>query len=169
MMTNVQQTIADRLRLVPSYRRLVIKPTDGKETISEAREVFGDIDRDFLGCDVESKPTAEMPARVYEMTRNGRFGYFFCGFRRKLDDLCFTQPQIKCFVADYSDMLHPSGHKTWFLFKSKGELLVARVTWLTSGQKTIKVNRLLSEVVWPCANYRSRLVVPELSKLVLSS
>jgi hypothetical protein len=56
-------------------RATVLNPTDGRETLAQATDVFRYIDRNFehWNCDTAARATKETPVQVYEMVRDGTF------------------------------------------------------------------------------------------------
>jgi hypothetical protein len=157
------ENIVGYVKLISGAKKIILKPTDGKETIYKAKEVFRWIDGDFrsYGCDVKSKPTKEIPVQVYEMIKDGTFQQIFGGFGENLDRLVLTQPQIIQFVKDHSDMLRTDGYGTFFLFKVESEFFVALVRRGGGGWR-VDARRLSGDYVWD-AEYCPRLVVPQLS------
>lgn len=146
--------------------QIVIGKTDGKQTLTNAKEVFtGLVDPDFVnyGCDVEGKPTAEMPVEVFEMVEDGDFKRIFGGFSVSLDHLCLSQHQIKLFVRDHCDKLLAGGYGTFFLFKVGGEFFVAGVCFDGGGRLRVNVHRLSYACVW-YTGFRHRIVVPQLNQ-----
>ena len=158
------ENIVDRLKLISGAQKIVLKPTDGKETIYKAKDVFGWIDGDFrsYGCDVKSAPSEETAVQVYEMIKDGTFGELFGGFETDLNKLCLTQPQIIQFVKDHSKLLRTDGYGTFFLFRVKDEFFVAGVR-RDGGYWDVDARRLSDDGVWH-AEYRRRVVVPQLNQ-----
>ena len=162
-LADLAESIVDRLKLISGAKKIVLKPTNGKETIYKAKDTFGWIDGDFrsYGCDVKSEPSEEMPVQVYEMIKDGTFQQIFGGFGENLDRLCLTQPQIIQFVKDHSDMLRTDGYGTFFLFKVESEFFVADVR-RDGGCWRVNACRLSDGGVWR-AEVRHRFVVPQLA------
>lgn len=152
------------LRLISGEETLVLDPTDGKETIPEAKVVFpAYIDSDFQnwGADEASGPTSETPVAVYEMVRDAKFETMFNSLGTEKEKLCLTQSQIIGFVKKYRNWLRTEGYATFFLFQSKGKFFVANVYFDGNGRLGVIVNRFAYDYVWG-AECRHRVVFPQL-------
>lgn len=141
----------------------VLDPTDGTETIANAKDVFPDyIDSDFKnwGLDVPAEATKRVKTHVFEMTQDGDFKAIFGSFGENLDRLCLTQAQIKQFCKKHAKWLRTDGYGTFFLFKVGKDYFVADVDVYSDGLY-VHVFRLSYDYVWD-AGYRPRVVVPQL-------
>ncbi len=151
------------LKLISDGKKVVIASTDGKETIANAQKIFpSGIDSDFKNwnLDVPSTPTKETKTQVFEMVKDGMFKDIFGSFGENLDRLCFTQSQIIFFVKNHAKWLRTGGYGTFFLFKVGKDYFVANV-YLNSDGLYVYVDRFSCGYVW-CAEYRRRIVVPQL-------
>jgi hypothetical protein len=152
------------LRLISGEETLVLDPTDGKETISEAGDVFtGYIDPDFKswGADEPSGPTPETPVQVHEMVQDATFAQMFASLGVDKERLCVTQAQIKQFCQKHRTWLRTDGYATFFLFKSKGKFFVAHVHFDGGGRLKVHVHRFEHDNVWSGVR-QHRVVVPQL-------
>ena len=163
LMAELAENIVGRLKLVSGGKSVKLTATEGRETLTNARDVFtGYIDPDFKnwGLDVVSEPTKEMEVAVYEMIKDGNFAQLFGGFGENLDRLCLTQAQIRVFVRDQKNWLRTEGYGTFFLFKVGTEFFVAFVS-VHAGGSDVRVLRFSLGSVW-IARYELRVVVPQL-------
>lgn len=152
---------AQFLRLISGDTKIILGATDGKAVISQASKVFdGWIDPDFVnyGADEASGPTPETPVAVHEMVKDATFEQMFGVESGKH---CLTQSQIIRFVEKHRIWLCTDGYGTFFLFRSKGKLFVARVFVGDYGRLMVYVSRFAYDRVWS-AGYRYRVVVPQL-------
>jgi len=100
---------------------ITIDPTNGLETLVQARDVFKSyIDPDLkkLGFDKPEKPTGKTEVIVHEMVEDATFDQIFRSFGVDLDKLCFTGNQIKDHCRKNQDRLHPD-YGNFFLMKKK--------------------------------------------------
>jgi len=153
-----------------SDKPLNIKATEGKRIIAEAKDIFpGGTDSDFrrYGADEAGSAKSETPVVVYEVIRDGKHRQFF-GSIGDIEELCFTQDQIICFVETHREWLLTDGMGTFFLFRSKktkfkkdlwGEFFVASVLVNHNGVSAF-VDRFGNSYDWGAAG-RHRLVVPQ--------
>ena len=144
----------------------MLDPTDGRETLAGATDLFRYIDSNLKrwGCDVTEPPTEEAAARVYEMVRYSTFQEMFGGFGAALDLLTLTQAQIKQFASRYPDWLKTGGNGTFFLFKVGNEFFVAAVFFFSNGRLGVRARRLSLERILR-AEKRHRLVLRSWSRL----
>ncbi|MFO0718687.1 MAG: hypothetical protein U0522_01510 [Candidatus Paceibacterota bacterium] len=159
------EDISGCLKLISDAEILPLDATDGKETISQVRDLFtGWIDPYFKswGCDVASKPAGAANVAVHEMIKDGTFAQIFNGMSDDLDALCLSQAQIINFVKKHRKWLRTDGHSTFFLFKVGDEFFVADVRVYDDGQLDVDVCRFSDGFVWG-AEYRRRVVVPQLT------
>lgn len=133
--SQLQQLAKTILRPLSSGEEIILDPTDGKETLAEARNLFNWIDADFknYGTNVPAAPTGRMLTSVLEMAEDATFEQMFGSLPASLDDLCLTQAQIKQFVKNHRKWLRTDGYATFFLFKANGEHFVARVFLSSDG------------------------------------
>jgi hypothetical protein len=150
----------DRLRLLSGNELLVLRPTDGQETLGQATEVFRYIDRNFehWKCNTAGLPTEATVVQVYEMVRDSTLQEMFGSFDIPLDFLALTQAQIKQFAMLYPTWLKKGGNGTLFLFKVGSESLVSAVYFFSNGRIGVRVRALTLERVFR-AQKRHRLVV----------
>jgi hypothetical protein len=153
----------DRLRLLSGNELLVLRPTDGQETLAQATEVFRYIDRNFehWNCNKAGLPTKETVVQVYEMVRDSTLQEMFRSFGIPIDFLALTQAQIKQFTMLYPNWLKRDGNGTFFLFKVAGEFFVSALYFFSDGRVGVRVRRLTLERVFR-AQKRHRLVVKSL-------
>jgi hypothetical protein len=153
-----------RLRLISGREQLILRPTDGEDTLARATDVFSYIDSNFKNwaCDVEGQATEETPMQVYEMVENSTLHKMFGGFEVEADRLSLTQAQTKQFVKQYPDWLKKGGNGTFFLFKVGSEFFVAAVYLFSDGRLGVRVRRLSLDRIF-LAKKRHRLVVPQLA------
>jgi hypothetical protein len=105
-----------RLRLISGREQLILRPTDGSDTLARATDVFSYIDSNFKNwaCDAEEEATEATAVQVYEMVENITLHKMFGGFEVEADQLSLTQAQIKQFVRRYPDWLKKGGNGTFF-------------------------------------------------------
>ena len=169
------------LKLISSGENLVLDPVDGRETLTEAKDVFSYIDSNFKNWDANEpgQPTAETPVDVYEVVKDGEFASLFGSLfgaspdsinikefiekhRQALRKRCLIQAQIKNFVKKHRKWLRTDGYGTFFLFESNGHFFVA-FTYVTSDGK-LYVNVFQFEYSYVCyAGRHLRVVVPQLA------
>ncbi|MBI3255839.1 MAG: hypothetical protein HYZ63_02610 [Candidatus Andersenbacteria bacterium] len=152
------------LRLISGEERLMLDPTDGKETIPNAKAVFpAHIDSDFRNweADETSEPTGETRVAVYEMVQDAKFEAMFTSLSAEKETLCLTHSQIIGFVKKYRNWLRTDGYATFFLFRSHGKFFVAYVCFDDCGPLEVGVFRFEYDRVWS-GDYRHRVVVPQL-------
>jgi hypothetical protein len=166
LVAELAENITGYVRLISGAEVLTLDPTDGKETIAKAGDLFtGYLDDDFesYGTNVPSPATGKMNVAVHEMIKDGTFAQIFGSMSDDLNSLCLTQPQIIQFLKKHRKWLHADGYGTFFLFKvAKGndsELVVARVF----GDEGLRANvhRFSYDGVRN-AGLRLRVVVPQL-------
>jgi hypothetical protein len=150
----------DRLRLLSRNEPLVLRPTDGQETLAQATEVFRYLDRNFeyWNCNTAGLPTKETVVQVYEMVRDRTLQEMFGSFGIPIEFLTLTQAQIKQFARLYPDWLKRGGNGTFFLFKVGSEFFVSAVYFFWDGRIGVRVRSLTLERVFR-AEKRHRLVV----------
>jgi len=158
------QEVKPFTKLISGGKQIAIGATDGTETLANAGDVFkGWVDPDFKNwdLDVPSDPTKETKVQVHEMVQDGTFAQIFNGFGTDLNDLCFSQAQIKKFCKEHADWLRTEGYGTFFLFK-KGEQFFVAYVYVSSDGLDVHVRRLdYGAYVWD-AEYALRVVVPQL-------
>mgnify|MGYP001612769123 FL=1 len=162
ILAELAENLVGRLRLISGGKSVKLDATDGKETLTKAKDVFVYVDPDFKnwGCDVKSEATPETEVAVYEMVKDGTFQQLFGGFGENLDRLCLSQAQIKAFARDQKNWLRSDGYATFFLFKVGSDFFVAYVDVYAVGLN-VYVCRLSNDYVWH-AESRHRIVVPQL-------
>ena len=124
----------------------------GKGMDQDNKHPFNRVDEDFDNWDAQtvSKDTEEAKAYVYEQIKNGTYANIFGSLNKDLDVLEFkTHEQIKDFVKNSSELLHPKGYATHFLYKNKsGKRFVARVGRDSDGDLDVDVYELSDGRVW---------------------
>jgi hypothetical protein len=155
-----QNAMKERLRLISGTEQLILRPTDGQDTVAGATDVFSYIDSNFKnwGCDVEGQATEATPLQVYEMVEDSTFQNMFGGL--DVDSLSLTQAQIRQFVKRYPDWLKKGGNGTFFLFKVGREFFVAAVYFFSDGRLGARVRRFSLDRIF-LAKKRHRLVVAQ--------
>jgi hypothetical protein len=150
----------DRLKLISGGEPLVLSPTDGREMLAQATDLFRYIDSNFehWNCIIAGSPTQETPVQVYEMVRDSTFQEMFGGFGVSLDRLALTQAQIKQFVKRYPGWLKRGGNGTFFLFAVGSEYLVVALYLFSDSRIGARVRRFALERVFR-ATKRHRLVL----------
>lgn len=121
-------TVAGGRYSPPSYlqrlfigERIVIHPTNGRETIPRARAVFTNPQEELLsfvndGFDMPSRRTPAVAVAVYEKVINKPLSHVFLDFRRPLKEIAFTQAQVVCYARDFKSLLSGDGkHGSFFL------------------------------------------------------
>lgn len=128
----------------------------------ENQTLFNSVDPDFDNWDAQtvSKDTEEAKAYVYDQMQNGTYAEIFGSFNKNLDLLEFeTHEQIKDFVKNSPELLHPKGWYTHFLYKNKsGKRFVADVDRSSDGDLSVFVNRFSCGSVWS-ADFADRFVI----------
>ncbi len=165
LFAELAENIAGCLKLISGAETLELEPTDGKQTITKAKDVFTwGIDSDFQnwGCNVKADPTTAQNVHVHEMVKDGTFAKIFGGLSENLNELCLTQAQIIQFVQKHKKWLRTEGYATFFLFKIGEEFFVAYVIVYDDGTLDAYVSRFSDDRVWD-AGYRHRVVVPQLA------
>jgi len=169
--TKLVESISGYLRLISGAESITLDPTDGNETIAQAKDLFtAGIDADFrnYGCDVASDPSGPTSVTVHEMVKDGDFRAIFGSLSEKLDTLCLKQTQIIQFVQKHRKWLRTEGYATFFLFKVGDEFFVARVYVNSVDRLLVHVLRFMHGHVW-AAKSRFRVVVPQLAPMALAN
>lgn len=151
---------------------LVLPATDGKRTITQARDLFAvGIDPNFhnWGLNTPCAATLATPVAVEEQVKEGTFTFavIYGGFERSLRELSFTTGQFVAFVETFREWLSPEGWATFFLLRKEvlgkdDEFFVARVLRNDVGRLFANVRRLARGLVWG-VEYRDRVVLPQLA------
>lgn len=145
------ENITGCLRPISGAEILTLEPTDGTETIAQARDLFTGrlLDPDFKdwGCDVKSEPTGKVNVIVHEMVKDETFAQIFSGLSEDLDKSCLTQAQIVQFMKKYRRWLRTDGYATFFLFKVGSKFFVARVRLYSDGRREAYVYHFLDDHV----------------------
>jgi hypothetical protein len=152
-------TITNRLRRISGSEPLVLGPSEGGETLSNATDMFRYIDHNFVrwNCDMFDPPAQQCAVQVYEMVRDSTLEDLFGEFGVALDSLALTKGQIKLFVKLYPSWLKTGGNGTFFLFSVYTEYFVAAIYYFCDGRLGVRVRRLSLERVFR-AQKRHRLV-----------
>ncbi|MES2223687.1 MAG: hypothetical protein V4469_02005 [Patescibacteria group bacterium] len=107
---------------------IAIPATDGTETLADAADVFiNGVDPAFGEEGKSGKVTEKTEVEVWEMVEPGSFAELFRSFDRPLDDLCFSQMQIKMFAKHHRQKLQECNRPNFFLYKVGGDYFVAIV------------------------------------------
>lgn len=152
------------LKLLSGGKKILLDACDGKEIITNAKDVFlsgihGDLknwNTNKLGI-----ATKETEVRVHEMLQNANFAQMFGFLETDLDKLCLTQAQIINFCKKHFSWLRKRGQGTFFLFKVEDQFLVAYVR-VCSDVLRMNVYKFMYDIVWN-AMYEHRLVVPQMN------
>jgi len=163
-LAEIAENIVGIVKLISGAETITLKPTDGKETIAKAGNLFtGYLDRDFeaWGLDVASTPTGPRNLKVYELVKNGDYQKIFGSLATDTKKLCLTQPQAIQFVENHRKWLSKD-YWTFILFEANGELFVALVVLDSDGAPRVDVYRFSDDGVWS-AEDRGRIVVPQLT------
>lgn len=154
-----QITTSSILARLYADERIVVGPTEGSETIANSGDILTFLDPDFerWGTNVPGEPTKAREVKVYEMREDATFERMF-GSLGDPKSLCLSQGQIRRFIEEHRDKLHPSGWATFFLFEVKGEIFVAFAIDEGNDLKA-GVGRFVSDGVFS-ADVRRRVVVP---------
>lgn len=158
------------LRQLYAGEEIILDPTNGAETIAQAKDVFlYGIDADFgnWGLDVPARPTEKTEVVAHELVTDGVFKDIYGSLGRPLAELCLTQAQIIGFCVKHKEKLRKDGYGTFFLFERDGELFVANVFVDSDGRLFVRVFRFSDDFVWR-AEFRRRFVLPQLKPSVAS-
>jgi hypothetical protein len=158
------------LRLVSESEPLLLEPTDGSDVLMNERDLFNYIDPNFedWGTGEKGPATGECPVEVYEMEAEGTFAQLFGSLSTDPRLLCLTQAQILSFVKVHGLLLRSKTFGTFFLFESKGNLLIAAIGICPGGTHRARLYRFEDPEVWHLTathggvrlKERGRVVVP---------
>lgn len=161
-MVTATKTGAPVLKRLYAGTTIVVGPTTGEEMLADSGDIFTNyvspIFREW-GTDVPGDPTKETNVSIWEVAKNVTFHWMF-GSLGNPEELCLTQGQIRKFVVEHRDKLHPKGRATFFLFRVREEFFVAYVCDVGCGLEA-RVDRFDYSFVWS-ADCRRRVVVPQL-------
>jgi hypothetical protein len=154
------------LKLISAGKQVVIGATNGTETIASANDIFSYIDPNFKnwGCDKAEQATPEVAVEIYEQIEDAIYPKIFGSVDQNLDRLVLTTPQIRSFIVNHAkEYLLEAEEWTCFrfLFKVRNEFYIADVRILSTGDRSVRISRLLDGSVRH-AQYRHRIVVPQL-------
>lgn len=141
---------------------LIIPATNGRETIVEAKLMFGgDVDPDFItwGADQPSESKPETLVALFELGADASHEQIFTSFGVDMPVVCLTQNQIVAFCRKYPEKFDLNGPATMFLFRAGNNMLVARIRMRHDGVMRATVRRFKDPRVWEAAK-RYRVVVP---------
>ena len=150
------------LKLVSYGERIVIEPTDGKDIITQAVELFGmgiEMDLNNIDTEFEGEPARETVVQIFEMTKNGTLNQVLRSFEENLDNISLTQSQIISFVKNNEKWFRTGSCTMAFLFFVGESYCVVRVTWI-DGEFYATIVNLANKSVWRSSN-RVRFVIPE--------
>ena len=148
------------LNLLSNGESIIIDLCDGSETLNQAKELFtSGIDPDFKNFETDNPGIAskETSAQVYEVVKDATFAQMFGFLGIELNELCFTQAQIKNFCKKHPSWLSQDGYVTFFLFKINNNFFVARV-YVGSNGLRVGISKFENSYVWP--NKKRHLVIP---------
>ena len=151
------------LKLISQGLRLVLYPSDGSESIIEAKKTFTEyIQGDFGKNGLEEKgiATEETEVVVHEMVGDGTSPQIFAELSPDLDKLVLTQHQIIQFCQRFRAWLRQKGFSTFFLMKVDDSYYVVVVHNDPNGLD-VRVRNLIDTQVWPGENHR-RIVSPKI-------
>jgi hypothetical protein len=149
---------------------LTLDETDGTETISNAKEVFGSIDKKFHGLEIDSenKPTKEQKVVVYDVKLDGNSNEILKAISNNFDSLCLTPAQIVSFVRRYPGRILAGNLPVLFLLKGKEDFLKVHVDFRNGKQYEDGKSYFTIHFLGPVkrypgwwSEYRSIVVVPE--------
>ncbi len=152
------------LKLISADKEIIIDQCDGSKVIDDTEDVFKYIESDFHKWEADEKgpATGETLVGVHEMIQSGTLSEVFSSISSDMSKLCFTQSQIISFVQNHRSWLKTDESGTFFLFKSKGGLLVACVYFISDGVLGIIVLGITDDSPWS-VEPRHRFVIPQLT------
>ena len=155
------------LRRIYTNEDIVIKASDGKKTLYDAKDVFARRNSAFIDLKLNNKgqATPDTKVEIYELIADATFRQMFNSLTSNWDKLVLTQNQIRDFVQEYRSKLHIDGFGAFFLLKENNEYLIADVYFRWSDKIIVDVIRLGSPDAW-LAHDKYRLVAPQLQVLV---
>ena len=153
----------DILRSIFAGEDIVIKASDGKKTLYDAKDEFPYRDDNFKNWKLNNKgqATPDTPVKIYEMETDATFNQMFNFLNSDFDKLVLTQNQIRDFVKDHRSKLREDTYSTFFLFKENNKYFVADVHFGSSAKLRVYVHKLKYAFIWP-ADDRHCLVAPQL-------
>jgi hypothetical protein len=146
----------------------IIDSTDGKDLLSDSKDLFGYIDPCFKEWDADEKgqATLETPAWMYQMTvEETTIFEMFNSLSYNMETLLFSQSQIRNFVKKYRDRFFRTDTDIliWpaiFLFKSNNELFNVIVDIRSDNNLGIYLHRFGYPSPYQ-SKYHYRVVIPE--------
>jgi hypothetical protein len=169
--TERAEKITGFVKLISGAETITLNPTDGKETLTKARDLFkGWLDFELLkdwGADAPDSATEATSVAVHELIKDGTFEEIFGSLAEDLDTLCLTPAQIIEFVENHKQWLRTGGYATAFLFKASNDFLVFRV-YQSRGLLEGRVSRLSWDGVQNNSTHE-RFVVPQLTPVSSAS
>jgi hypothetical protein len=163
-MLKMEKKLNNHLKCISKGKKIILGPTDGKETIAKAKDIFPiliDLYFKNWGLNTPGVSTKKTMVRIYEVIRDGTFNDFFGSFGENLDCLCLGQSQVVKFCKKYLDQFNDVSH-TLFLFKTNlktdFKFFVAQVYKDHNGI-LVRVHHLLHERIWH-PDERLRIIVP---------
>jgi len=152
------------LRLLTIDNKPVIKATDGKRYLANAKETFKYISATYQSKKLDLQgfipPTPDISTNVYELVDDATYAQIFGSLSNDLDKLCLTQDQIEEFCLTHPDQLRAEPYPTLFLFKANADFFVAIVVVHSYGLVIIIDKFGINER--KNSDYRQRVVVPQL-------
>ncbi len=129
MKNNILPQETSHLRLIGETTIIATKAGDGMKQNNTRPFDWIDPEFDLWEAQTVSKDTQEIKAYIYEQTQNGTWDEIFRSFSKELILLSFeTHEQIKSFVENSPELLHPNEWFTHFLFfNKKSEPFIASV------------------------------------------
>ncbi len=113
------------LKLCSTPKILILDSLDGKETLTDAKDVFHNTELCF-----KSKPgvsTKQQRVSIYKQINDGTFVQTFGSLGNDLDKLCLTENQIVNFCRKYGASLYKRGCILVFLYKNEEQFFIARI------------------------------------------
>lgn len=159
------ENVVGSVKLISGAEVLELDPTDGNETIAEAKATFtGFLDEDFNDHDINvpSLPTGKIEVTVHEVVKDGTLVQIFGDMSDDLDCLCLTQPQIIQFVKKHRKWIRSEDCRTSFLFKAGNEFIVADVNVNDDWDLEACVRRLSCDSLAVVGGHH-QIVVPQLA------
>ena len=124
------------LILILDDKDLFIKECDGKDLITEAKDVFKaciDTNFDKLGFNFPCSPTPRTNFKVYELDEDLNFEKMFKTISQDLDKLSLSPAQIVNFCRQFRSSLPSKHHAILFLTKHHGHYFVISSDVFSSG------------------------------------
>jgi hypothetical protein len=164
-MISTTEYVTENLSCISRDHEIILKPTSGRETIIEIMQFFpGGVDSDFRQeqWNIFGIFSPQTKVKVFRFDKkDGMFRDIFLSTDDNLDHLCLSPGQIKQFVTEYSQWLHPGGIATLVLLKNKNSRDHS-VGWIDETCFGLRLRRFDFSLksVWNCA-FGLYAIVPE--------